>query len=125
MAETKTARTQLGVQLTSVVDSEQTLSADLDLQIRHGALVEVIINSDQGSPQDAIICRVRFSLNGTNYGTDPWQEFTVGPPPDGNDFQHPGFLLPGGLWFVRFGFLSEGSNDTYTVDVFVGTISGI
>jgi len=124
MAETKTARTQLGVQLTSVVDSEQTLSVDLDLQTRHGAEIEVIINSDQSDPTDAIICRVYLSLDDTSYGKKPNQEFTIGPPDDTNDFPYL-FDIPGGRWFVRFAFLSEGATDTYSVDVFAGTISGL
>ncbi len=124
MAQTVTTRAQLGAQLTTVVNTEQTLSADLDLRTRHGAEIEILINSDQTTPTDAIIARLRLSLDDSVYDTDPWQEFTVGPPPDTNDFRYL-FNLPGGLWFVRFGFLSEGATDTYTVDVFEGQISGI
>ena len=124
MAQTVTSRTQLGVQLTSVVNSEQTLSADLDLRTRYGAQIEVVINSDQATPTDAIICRIRLSMDDTNYSTDPWQTFTMGPPPDTNDFRRL-FNLSSGLWYVRFGFLADGSTDTYTVDVFEGQISGI
>lgn len=126
MAETKTSRTQLGAQLTTVVETEQTLSVDLDLRTRHGAQIEIVINSDQATPQDSIICRVRLSMDDDtdHYSGDPWQEFLTGIPPNTNDFSHL-FNLPGGLWFVRFGFLSSGSNDTYTVNVFEGQISGI
>ena len=124
MAQTKTNRTQLGAQLTSVVNTEQTLSTDLDLRTRYGAQIEVVINSDQATPTDAIICRIRLSMNDTNYSTNPWQTFLIGTPPDTNDFRRL-FNLPSGLWYVRFGFLSAGSTDTYTVDVFEGQISGI
>ena len=124
MAQTKTSRTQLGVQLTTVVNSEQTLSADLDLRTRYGAQIEVLVNSDQATPTDAIICRLYLSMNDTNYSSNPWQTFLVGPPPDTNDFQRL-FNLPSGLWYVRFGFLSSGATDTFTVDVFEGQISGI
>ena len=124
MAQAVTARTQLGAQLTSVVDTEQTLSADLDLRTRYGAEIEVLINSDQSTPTDAIICRIRLSMDDSVYSTDPWQAFTIGPPPDTNDYREL-FNLSSGLWFVRFGFLSAGATDTYTVDVFEGQISGI
>lgn len=124
MAKTVTARTQLGAQLTSVVDTEQTLSADLDLRTRYGAQIEVQVNSDQATPVDALICRVYLSMDDSNYSSIPWQAFTVGPPPDTNDFRR---LINFGqsLWYVRFGFLSEGTTDTYTVDVYEGQISGI
>ena len=124
MAQTVTSRTQLGAQLTSVVNSEQTLSADLDLRTRYGAQIEVLINSDQATPTDGVIVRVRLSMDDTNYSTDPWQTFIIPAPPDTNDFRHL-FNLSRGLWYVRFGFLSAGATDTYTVDVFEGQISGI
>ena len=124
MAQKVTSRNQLGAQLTSVVNSEQTLSADLDLRTRYGAQIEVLINSDQATPTDAVIIRVRLSMDDTSYSTDPWQTFITGLPPDTNNFQY-FFNLPRGLWYVRFGFLSAGATDTYTVDVFEGQISGV
>ncbi len=124
MAKVVTTRTQLGAQLTSVVNSEQTLSADLDLRTRYGAEVEILVNSDQATPVDALICRVYLSMDDTNYSSTPWQAFTVGPPPDTNDFRKL-YNFGQSFWYVRFGFLSEGSTDTYTVDVYEGQISGL
>ena len=124
MAQVVTARTQLGDQLTTVVDTEQTLSADLDLRTRYGAQIEVLVNSDQTTPVDQIICRIRLSMDDSVYSADPWQELPIGLPPDTNNFSFL-FNLQRGLWFVRFGFLAEGATDTYTVDVFEGQITGI
>lgn len=123
MAQAVSSRTQLGAQLTSVINSEQTLSADLDLRTRYGAQIEILINSDQTTPTDNLIVYLRLSMDDTVYSTKPWQEFTI-KPDDTNDMSHI-FNLSGGLWYVRFGFESAGATDTYTVDVFEGQITGI
>ena len=124
MAQVVSARTQLGIQLTTVVNTEQTLSADLDLRTRYGSEIEVLVNSDQTTPVDQIICRIRLSMDDTVYSKNPWQEFTIGLPADTNNFSFL-FNVQRGLWFARFGFLAEGTTDTYTVDVFEGQITGI
>ena len=124
MAQVVTSRTQLGAQLTTVVDTEQTLSVDLDLRTRYGAQIEILVNSDQSSPTDEIICRMRLSMDDTVYSTLPWRDFTIGLPLNTNNFSYL-FNLQRGLWYVRFGFLAAGSTDTYTVDVFAGQITGV
>ena len=124
MAKVVTVRAQLGIQLTSVVNSEQTPSADLDLRTRYGAQIEVIANSDQATPVDTLIIRIYLSMNDSDYSSDPWQAFTIGPPPDTNNY-HDLFNLSQWLWYVRFGFLSSGTTDTFSVDVYEGQISGV
>ncbi len=126
MAQSVTVRTQLGASLTTVVETEQTLSVDLDLRTSYGAQIEVVINSDQATPVDAVIVRMRLSMDDDtdHYSGDPWEERTTPVPPNTNDFSYI-FNLPGGLWFVRFGFLSAGPTDTYAVDVFEGQIDGL
>ncbi len=124
MAQVTTDRTQLGSTLTTVVDSEQTLDTDLNLRTRYGAQIEVLVNSDQATPTDEIICRMRLSMDDTVYSTLPWQEFPIGLPLNTNDFSY-FFNLPRGLWYVRFGFLAAGSTDIYSVKLFEGQITGI
>ncbi len=123
MAQVVTTRTQLGAQLTSVVDTEQTISADLDLRTRYGAMIEFLVNSDQTTPTDRLIARVYLSMDDTVYGEFAWQEYTI-LPLDTNDASLL-FPIPSGMWFVRFAAESAGTTDTYTVDVFEGQITDI
>jgi len=124
MPATWSTRTQLGAQLTAVTDgTESTLSADLDLSTRYGALIEFQIDNESGTVTDSLIIRLRLSLDDTNYDDLAWQSFTHLPAVVTAEQRM--LSLGFGLRYVRFGFEASGATDNYTVDVYESHITAI
>ena len=121
---TWSSRTQLGIQETGISDgSEVILDDDLDMSTYFGAQIEFQIDNENGSITDALIVRIRLSLDDTNYDDLAWQSFSHLPVVITAEQRT--LILPFGLRFVRFGFQSAGSTDDYTVDVFESHITAL
>ena len=121
---TWSSRTQIGIQETGISDgSEVILDADLDLSAAFGAQIEFQIDNESGTITDALIVRIRLSLDDTNYDDLAWQSFSHLPVVITAEQRT--LILPFGLRFVRFGFQSAGTNDDYTVDVFESHITAL